>query len=467
MRGSQKAKRVSWASDGNICQVRLFLSEDPPSQVGSVTQDHLQAKRTSQILQTSYVLQSTGLVPDDSLPPGFEEYSPANQLKNKLAHVLLAKWLCPPRFILNAAWQVVAGEESREMEIQNQREMRVLEAIYPRPSAIPPNAADALDTENPLLDDGATPSIPITPIEEEDAMEDVPPGYAPLASASVSSLASEASHGTLPSGQSSTPQPLGPLENGRLAAGMAVNGQVNHGADTASAASDALAALIRSNEPGNLIDHDLLVKILGNPKVLDGLVKHQGANSIFQNVPLSLEPSQMASQQLPTTIPLGGPTPFLFNKMETSSSSSVVTSNGPFHSPFVLHHNPNPPPLGGVAQVPYAHSGSASPAKDSNYYKSLIQQHGGDKQPETLPSISGAYNKLPGPSRDSMMSSRPKFMKPCTYFNSSKGCRHGTNCVYQHDVSVQQRFESIPEMQSTKKTKMDRGMDIGGPQSYC
>lgn len=40
--------------------------------------------------------------------------------------------------MLNLTWQVVAGEESKEVEDQCQREMRVLEAIYPRPSSIPP-----------------------------------------------------------------------------------------------------------------------------------------------------------------------------------------------------------------------------------------------------------------------------------------------------------------------------------------
>lgn len=39
---------------------------------------------------------------------------------------------------MNITWQVVAGEDSKEVGIQNQREMRVLEAVYPRPSAIPP-----------------------------------------------------------------------------------------------------------------------------------------------------------------------------------------------------------------------------------------------------------------------------------------------------------------------------------------
>lgn len=41
------------------------------------------------------------------------------------------------QFVLDVNWQVVAGEESKEVEIQNQREVIVLEAVYPRPSAIP------------------------------------------------------------------------------------------------------------------------------------------------------------------------------------------------------------------------------------------------------------------------------------------------------------------------------------------
>ena len=52
-------------------------------------------------------------------------------------------WYSPSKHIfvlqieVDSSWRVVAGEESRETETQDQREMRVLEAIYPRPSAIP------------------------------------------------------------------------------------------------------------------------------------------------------------------------------------------------------------------------------------------------------------------------------------------------------------------------------------------
>jgi len=42
------------------------------------------------------------------------------------------------QFVVNPDWRVVAGEESREKENQKARENRVLEAVYPRLSAIPP-----------------------------------------------------------------------------------------------------------------------------------------------------------------------------------------------------------------------------------------------------------------------------------------------------------------------------------------
>ncbi|KAA8548655.1 hypothetical protein F0562_000339 [Nyssa sinensis] len=60
--------------------IRLFLSEESPSQVGFGSQDHLQAK-------TSWLLHSTGLGPDDNLPPGFEGAYSANLLKNTLAPI--------------------------------------------------------------------------------------------------------------------------------------------------------------------------------------------------------------------------------------------------------------------------------------------------------------------------------------------------------------------------------------------
>lgn len=42
------------------------------------------------------------------------------------------------QIVLSNNWHVASGEESEEVKVQNSREARVLEAVYPRISAIPP-----------------------------------------------------------------------------------------------------------------------------------------------------------------------------------------------------------------------------------------------------------------------------------------------------------------------------------------
>ncbi|XP_021854911.1 zinc finger CCCH domain-containing protein 6 [Spinacia oleracea] len=435
MQGSQKSKRVSWASDGNLCQVRLFLSEDSPSQVGGGAQDHLQVKKNISGLPVN------GVVADDNLPPGFEGFNPANQLKDRLAQIPVVKWRPPPKFILGVEWQVVIGEESEEVEVQSERELRVLEAYYPRESAIPPNPATAPDIVCAGQDDQTLPSIPITPIEEEDQPDPSPDSIA-CSSATTKSYPLVAQGGT-------------------LAAGVASCGQ-------ADALKAALTAVAKSNEQ---IDHDLLVKILSNPTILEQLVRHQGPQSIPK--PLS-SGAPMYRMDTPAPPP---PPPPQYNNMETGSSSSpMMMSNGLVY-PYTngtgpMTHQQSIPPL---SLQSGSGSGSGSQMKDLNYYKNLIHQHGGERQGEPQPQPQPPFSTHPIPIHHSGIidqevdNSKPrdakhKMMKPCIYFNSSKGCRHGANCIYQHDMSLQQRVSSISEMQSAKRMKMDR--EIRGPQSY-
>ncbi|KAG5241113.1 zinc finger CCCH domain-containing protein [Salix suchowensis] len=112
MKRSRKSGRVSWAPALNLCQVRLFLSE--------------------------IALQKS---------------------------VDMVQWKCPPNFVVNYDWRVTVGEESQESQAQKLREMRVLEAVYPRPSSVPPNI------EEEIYDDSLTPIIPLIPVEEEEAAE--------------------------------------------------------------------------------------------------------------------------------------------------------------------------------------------------------------------------------------------------------------------------------------------------------
>ncbi|KAG6598491.1 Zinc finger CCCH domain-containing protein 6, partial [Cucurbita argyrosperma subsp. sororia] len=435
MRGLHKGKRVSWASDLNLRQVRLFLSEDCPSQVGLGAQDHLQAK-------ASWLLHSTGSGSDDTLPPGFEVAHSENQSQIKLSQIPVNQWRCPPKFVLNLTWQVVVGEESREVVVENQREMRVLEAVYPRPSAIPPNPSVVADSERANVDDSRTPLIPITPVEDEDATTKTSSDYA--SPASVLNMSAQPSPFT-PAGRSTSQHVLLNAMSSTSSVSSMAGMDLGNKHDVVAAASAALGALVKSNEIGNSIDRELLVNILNNPKMIEQLVVDSGVVTSTQK-------------------PISSPDPQLVH-MPMSETNATITP--PFFS------QPNG---GSVAPVPNAHPSSrgvpvssslpsnGAPMKDLNYYKSLIQQHGGERQddPPRQQQFPNRHNQHLGTNQEFLQNqpsreAKFKIMKPCIYFNSPRGCRHGANCAYQHDPVFQQRSSSVPEMPtSAKRTKVDR-----------
>ncbi|KAK6939371.1 hypothetical protein RJ641_028902, partial [Dillenia turbinata] len=439
---------VMEAEDGPDVMVRLFLSEESPSQVGLGAQDHLQAKAP-----WSSHSNNTGV--DDNLPPGFEAAHPANILKNKLSQIPLAKWNCPSRFVLDVTWQVVAGEESKEIEAQNQRKMRVLEAIYPRPSAIPPNPSFPMDTEGSDPNDQSVPAISITAIEDEDSTTDTSGEYLAPANVPMNIQSQHLMPGPPPSSEgnipnfpnqlaNANPNPLGPL-----AYGVEL--------DVVAAASAAFTAITRSNEQGSMIDPDLLFKILSNPKLIEKCVTEYGT-------PQNLQPMSNPPGLSPVTS--SNPPPVQINRTEFGGQTLAAPSNGPFYpqlNGIGLAPIPRPPPPIPIP-VPSSATNAGPPAKDMSYYKSLIQQHGGERQ-ETQEQVQ-QYGKRQThhpvglnqerPSNPKPRELKPKIMKPCIYFNSSKGCRHGVNCAYQHDASLQQRISSMPEAQSAKRMKVDR-----------
>lgn len=332
MRGSQKSKRITWAPDVNLCQVRLFSTAKPPSEVGMGNRAYVQEK-ASRLLQP-------GSYEEGPPPPGFEEIQPANLWRLRSSQMPFTKWRCPPRFEVNSEWQVVSGEESKEIEAQNQRQRRVLEAIYPRPSAIPPDPRAPVDAGESISDDRNTPLVPLTPIEEADA----------------NNIAE------------STPQEL----------------------QAENIVAAALASVL--GDQMKLIDLDLLKRILSDPKLLQ--------QSLY--VPeFKLQPNKTSDDR--------------------EAAASLNAAAGPFH----------PPQLKTGFDV---HVRSA-PIKDMNYYKSLIQQHGGG-----------------GERRD--VTKARMISRPCIYFKTPKGCRNGAHCAYQHDPMS--RVGCITEVPNAKRLKLSR-----------
>ncbi|KAL6527448.1 hypothetical protein OROGR_016538 [Orobanche gracilis] len=146
-------------------------------------------------------------------------------------------------------WQVAAVEESKEVEAQNQREMRVLEAIYPRPSSIPSEEylSGLVSVENLTAFDKNTPVVPVTPIEDDIAALDTT--------------------FNLPT---SNPSP------------MILPPQTPSCITSLLAHPNALAALttvLSNKDQTNLVDGDLLIRILSDPKLLVELVKNHSVSS--------------------------------------------------------------------------------------------------------------------------------------------------------------------------------------------
>ena len=100
--------------------------------------------------------------------------------------------------------------------------------------------------------------------------------------------------------------------------------------------------------------------------------------------------------------------------------------------------------------------------KDANYYKSLVKQHGGEKQgtqDQIIPLLYGNRdNSLQGMElRHNFKPTelRSKSQKSCIFYNSPTGCRNGSNCPYQHDTSSQLRGGSMLEDKRVKRMKLD------------
>nr|AFK34225.1 unknown [Medicago truncatula] len=407
MRGLRKSKRVSWPSELDLCQVRLFLSDESPSQVGLNSQDHLQEKISS-------LLPQGEAGSDDILPPGFEGTHTSSQFDIKLSDIPVISWIKPPKIVLDLTWQVVAGEESKEIFDQHQREMRVLEAIYPRISSIPPNPI-SVDVDDSHYIDGHIVVIPITLVEDGDVGADtLSPGI---------------------------------LDGSNTVTTMSMVSDV-------AAASVALTSLVKSSEHGNLIDPELLNNILNNPEVIEKLVR----NYNVQN-------AQYAQNTGSSSNVFSHP-PNPFNRVETTTSSSNAfsstssythTTGGQMAPTMSTQWHRRPEISSAIAATPV----EVPSTKDVNYYKSLIQQHGGDKQ-EALPySSSNRQNQQPLSNYDTVHNfrakgSKPKISKPCIFFNSSRGCRNGANCTFQHDASFQpQQGNPSSGMHSSKRMKMD------------
>ncbi|KAL4363126.1 hypothetical protein GQ457_04G021030 [Hibiscus cannabinus] len=457
MKRSRKTNRVSWTPGVNLCQVKLFLKEECPTKVGGEHQDNLQAK-------IACTLHPSGICASD-LPPGFEGSHHMGGYKNNLANLPKIQWKSPRKFALNFNWHVVAGEESIEVEAQKLREKRVLEAVYPRLSAIPPNPSVYPDVEVECYDDSRIPIVPLTPIEDDEGA-DVSSGIAVQAK-----IASNFETPVLimPPGLSNSGTPNMPYCP-YSAAEEPIPGVSS---DMMAAALAALSTVMKSKEQGSLVDPDLLVKILNDPKMVEKLIQNHGHPSVAADGNVVGGPSFVSEPEIgpcskPATISspmpadrnlnhlveeIQPPLSMLVSRANIASNAniSMISGHRADTAAYSVLNQVQPAlsrmPVQPAISTTVMQTMEANRVKDANYFKNLIREHGRQKEE------ANAHN---GSHLNHMQNlSKTKFRKPCMFYNSSKGCRQGSSCPYLHgNKLVQWQTGRMMEAPSAKRMKL-------------
>lgn len=186
-----------------------------------------------------------------------------------------------------------------------------------------------LDSQEYQLDDSRIPIIPITPIEEEEAV-DLLSDMAPLQNSSFEAQSPALPQSLLsmnPNAPQSDPQPCVKSSAKEKPVPEVLPG---FQADVGVAVVAAITAILKSKEQGSLIDTDLLIKVLSDPKMIEILVSEQPAPDNAKTEPVyGSIPSLVAEM-----INKGG---ILTDTGSTSISGSIVTSSVASSS---LRHDP-------------------------------------------------------------------------------------------------------------------------------
>ncbi|XP_010426663.1 PREDICTED: zinc finger CCCH domain-containing protein 45-like isoform X1 [Camelina sativa] len=290
-----KKPRVSWPPGPKLCQVKMFRTEECPAKVASQPLRHLKL--------------SSSRVPD--LPPGFEGNHYA--VKPNVSNIPRIKWKRPPQFSISDAWLVGGGGESTERQTENLRISKVLQAIYPHRSAIPSRPSVSPVVEAECFDDSKTPAIRLTPIEDEsDSSED-------------------SSHSTVESGFTANKQgqleTKPPCSTQELASGLTTTGLAP---DLSLAASAALSVLMKTKEQGSMVDTDLLIKFLSNPKMIKNLITDSsGKSSETKNPPVDTNinsTTRLVPQPVPASPMVRKPQPVIIPQEHSVAASPYFTN---------------------------------------------------------------------------------------------------------------------------------------------
>ncbi|KAJ1286980.1 hypothetical protein BS78_03G394400 [Paspalum vaginatum] len=178
-------------------------------------------------------------------------------------------WQIPPVVWIDPLWSVCTGDNSKELEVQTQRNRREKETFYSSHMDIPLNPKDPWDLEMDF-DDSLTPEIPIEQAPDVDAMETDSVGAASNA--------------------------VAPVEDKQIG----------------STSSTSVAVADGVNVPGSEPDYELLTVLLKNPQLVFALTSNKWENlPSEQTVALldTLKQTGLGLQDLVNSLSNGGGAP--------------------------------------------------------------------------------------------------------------------------------------------------------------
>ncbi|CAJ1930372.1 unnamed protein product [Sphenostylis stenocarpa] len=400
MQRARKLKRVSWAPASHLCQdkhaffwigeqmsVNHLLSldcldlTDYDALVKFFLSEDCPSKIGNKSQEKSKALSTWPLTTNEygDSSRGFEGNHFQNQY-SEFSEISQIKWECPPSFALSHCWCVAAGEESMEKYDQMLREMRVSEAYYPCTTAIPPGPFVSFNVENECYDDSLTPVIPQIHIQEYESVTD------------IKSDVCVRKHRDSPSN----------LET------QAASSEANL---VAASAAAVVAAISESNEKVTEIDMDFLLTIANDPIVIGKLIEEY---STVTTTGISTPLRTVSARQSTLTM------------SEIQSIPSLATTLDKPATPPV----PLSGPVSALARSPTPHV--HMPVK--NQCKKLVRKHGGNSKQDMQ--NHNNFQDLKRPRVINPEEVKMKIEKPCKYYKTSRGCRNGSRCRYQHDMLV-------------------------------
>jgi len=413
---SKKRKRVSWAPEDKLTTVKTF-EKYLPSLMGNTS-------RPSGSFQALMQLEKQHERQMAEQQRKHEEEEWKENLENMTPAV---PWKAPQLLFMSPECKVAMGENSKEVDIQRQRQSKILGEYYSRDEDIPPTPAEPAepqedydDTSIPLDDTQKPPprQKQILPPSQQHPQQHPPPQQRPQMASTSSFGAPTLSPSVLSgTGQFMLNIPL---------PGVGGKGNVEQG----------FSAL--------LADQQTLDSLAHNP-ALSSLLAGVSAPLMGSNLNIKLP-----QQQPPPSMGMGRPMSggMIYNPSQPSVSLPPQGMQQQQHSYFPpqrsehQHHqqqNPYPGPPGhvgpqGMHHPPYGPAGS-------------MPSYSGGPPPGQYPQRGGYGGGYPGGGRGNNHGAGEggppiwgkndwKRDKLCSFFNSPQGCRNGEACPFQHVVGA-------------------------------